>query len=314
MKISVRMEGGLGDHLLANRFIPPILDKYPNSKIHLFSDTNGNSLQSDTLLNLYDFYDSRTLIYRKSENYEIYSQFGKENFAAHISNTSDEDKALIYNCDKFFNLHIDWMEWLDYDIDWQRYFYHFPQPSLKINPILNIKPYIVLHIASDNLANNHRMSKSYLNGLIDNIPSKFDIFILSTKSTQDFINANFKESNRVKFFSKNINDVIRLVKGCAGMFAIDSGIKYFGYIFNKPTLTWAKESSKPHTCLPAFQMRWLTFPSLIFPLQFDAKYMCECMENLMDSNNLFLAPHLNTKEIDRTLIRRKESHEDSSMV
>ena len=82
MKISVRMEGGLGDHLLANRFVPSILDKYPNSKIHLFSDTNGNSLQSDILLNLYDFYDSRTLIYRKYENYKnLYKESLKLAFA-----------------------------------------------------------------------------------------------------------------------------------------------------------------------------------------------------------------------------------------
>ena len=97
MRISVRMEGGLGDHLLANRFVPAILDNHPNAEINLFSDTGGNSLQSDTLLNLYDFYNSRTLIYREQEEYNIYSQFGKENFPAHISNTSSEDKSIMYD-------------------------------------------------------------------------------------------------------------------------------------------------------------------------------------------------------------------------
>ena len=37
MKISVRMEGGLGDHLLANRFVPAILDKL--SLIHISEPT-----------------------------------------------------------------------------------------------------------------------------------------------------------------------------------------------------------------------------------------------------------------------------------
>ena len=305
MNISVRMEGGLGDHLLANRFIPAILDKHPDAKIHLFSDTGGSSLQSDTLTSMFDYYSSRTLIRRKGEKFNIRTQFGKENFAAHLDNICDEDRKLMTSFDKFYNLHIDWMEWMDYDFDWQRYFYHFPKPHLKIFEHKHDKPYFVIHAASDNLANNHRMPKKYLNQLINEIPKAYDIFVLSTKSTKDFIRANFKESPRLTFFEKNITEVIRLVKGCAGMFAIDSGIKYFGYTFNKPTLTWAKESKGPHSCLPAFQMRWLTFPSLIFPLQYDPEYLVRCMENLIKSNNLILAPHLTQKEIDQTLSRRR---------
>ena len=305
MNISVRMEGGLGDHILSNRFIPAILDKHPGAKIHLFSDTGGGSLQSDTLTSLFDFYSSRTLIKRKQKDYNIRTQFGKENFAAHLDNIRDEDRINMLSFDKFYNLHIDWMEWMDYDFDWQRYFYHFPKPSMQIFPTSNEKPYFIIHAASDNLGNNHRMSKKYLNSLVNEIPPKFDIFVLSTKSTEDFIRSHFKESPRLTIFQENITEVIRLVKGCSGMFAIDSGIKYFGYTFNKPTLTWAKESSKAHSCLPAFQMRWLTFPSLIFPLQHDAGYMVECMENLINSNNLILAPHLTLSVIDKTLIRRR---------
>ena len=305
MNISVRMEGGLGDHLLANRFILAILDKHPGAKIHLFSDTGGGSLQSDVLISLFDYYSSRSLIKRKSENHIISTQFGKENFAAHLDNIKETDKKRMLSFDKFYNLHIDWMEWMDYDFEWQRYFYHFPTPHLQIFPHENEKPYIVIHAASDNMGNSHRMSSRYLTELVNSIPPKFDIFILCTDSTKGFIDSRFKESSRLKIFQENITEVIRLVKGCAGMFAIDSGVKYFGYTFNKPTLTWAKESSKPHSCLPAFQMRWLTFPALIFPLEYNAKYMIKCMENLIDSNNLILAPHLSSKQIDKTLIRRK---------
>lgn len=305
MKISVRMEGGLGDHILANRFVLAILDKHPGAEIHLFSDTGGNSLQSDILTSLFNHYSSRTLIRRKKGEFNIRTQFGRENFAAHIDNINEEDKSLMMSFDKFYNLHIDWMEWMDYDFDWQRYFYHFPKPDLKIFSYKNKRPYIVIHAASDNLANNHRMQKKYLNQLVNNIPKCYDIFVLSTNSTKEFICATFQESPRLTFFEKNMAEVIGLVKGCSGMFAIDSGIKYFGYMFNKPTLTWAKESAKAHSCLPAFQMRWLTFPALIFPLQFDAVYLVNCMENLIASNNLILAPHLTQSEIDQTLIRRR---------
>ena len=305
MNISVRMEGGLGDHLLANRFVKAILDKHPGADINLFSDTGGKSLQSDVLLGLYKHYASRTLVYRKSENYKISSQFGEEKFPAHLNNIRNEDRALMNNCDKFYNLHIDWMEWIDFDFDWQRYFYHFPSPDIKIEPIKYEKPHVVLHLASDNLANSHRMSKKYLQKLVTDIPAAYKIVVLSTPSTAGFINSIFSENRKVEIFDKSIHDVIRLVKGCAGMLAIDSGIKYFGYIFNKPTITWAKESSRPHSCQPAFQMRWLTFPSLIMPLGHSSEYIVNCLLNLINSNNLFLAPHMSLAEIDSALIRRK---------
>lgn len=305
MNISVRMEGGLGDHILSNRFIPAILDKHPGADIHLFSDTNGKTLQSDVLMSLYNHFKSRTLIYRKSEKYKIKTQFGEENFPSHLNNIRNSDRALMNDCDKFYNLHIDWMEWLDFDFDWQRYFYHFPQPHIEIHPIKFNKPHIVLHVASDNLANNHRMKKGYLQKLLHDIPPAYDVIVLSTPSTDKFVQSIFKDEKRAIIFNKSIQDVIRLVKGCSGLIAIDSGVKYFGYVFNKPTITWAKESNRAHSCLPAFQMRWLTFPSLIMPLEHDSEYIVNCILNLINSNNLFLAPHLTMPEINKALIRRK---------
>ena len=49
-KILVRGEGGLGDCLLANRFIPAIKEKHPNSEITfaLDNDTPGTTLSVKT--------------------------------------------------------------------------------------------------------------------------------------------------------------------------------------------------------------------------------------------------------------------------
>ena len=132
MKISVRFEGGLGDHLLGNRLIPAIIEKHPESEIHLFSDTNESSFQSEVLNNLYNFYTSTTLLKRKNPNYSILSQFGKENFPAHLDNINEEQKKYMLSFDKFYNLHIDWLGWLDYDFRWQSYFNSFPLPHNKV--------------------------------------------------------------------------------------------------------------------------------------------------------------------------------------
>ena len=306
MKISVRFEGGLGDHLLANRFIPGILERNPGAEIHMFSDTGGNTLQSDTLLSLYNFYTSRTLLERKSKDYKIKTQFGNENFPAHLSNIKDDQREHMLNFDAFYNLHIDWLEWLDYDIGWQQRFNFFPKPTSKIFRFENKRPYIVMHIASDNLGNNHRMSEEYIKNLINGINDKYDVFVLSTNSTDEFVKSRTPKSKRVKIINAPLPQVIQIIKGCTGIFAIDSGIKYFGFTFNKPTLCWAKESARPHSCPYAFQIRWLTFPQLMFPLEHDAEYMNNCMTNLIETGNFFIGPHIEHEILNEAIIRREE--------
>ncbi len=307
MRISVRMEGGLGDHILANRFVPAIIDKYPGAEIHLFSDTSGKTLQSDTLLSLYKFYKSRTLLKRKSEEYYIKSQFGKENYPAHINNMDEYQKDYMLSFDKFYNLHIDWMDWIYFDFHWQNYFYHFPKPDYEVSDYKNKKDYIILHLASDNMGNNHRMSKKYLNSLISQIPITYDIKILSTPSTEDFILSTIEEKDHLQIISEPLPNIISLVKSSSGIIAIDSGIKYLGYTFNIPTISWAKESKKAHGCPLAFQARWLTFPHLYFPLEYNEKDMVECLLNLIASNNFFLNPKLQGQRLDNVLIRRIEN-------
>ena len=307
MKISVRMEGGLGDHLLANRFVPAILDKYPGAEIHLFSDTGGKTLQSDTLLSLYTFYKSRTLLKRQSEKYTISSQFGEENFPSHINNTNNEQRKQMLSFDKFYNLHLDWMEWVYYDFHWQNYFYHFPKPHLEVQKYPAVNNYIILHLASDNMGNNHRMSKKYINNIINNIPPLFDIKILSTPSTEEFINEVIEPKGNIEIISEPLPTIISMVKSSSGIMAIDSGIKYLGYTFNIPTLSWAKECKDPHICPLAFQARWLTYPQLYYPLEYDADRMVESLLNLIKSNNFFLNPNLEGKNLDRHLIRRVEN-------
>jgi ADP-heptose:LPS heptosyltransferase len=53
MNIAVRLEGGLGDCLLANRFVFAIKEKYPNSKITAYIDSEGQTFQKEALEILY---------------------------------------------------------------------------------------------------------------------------------------------------------------------------------------------------------------------------------------------------------------------
>ena len=64
-KILVRGEGGLGDCLLANRFIPAIKEKHPNSEITFALDNDrGETFQLDVLSHFYP---------DMSDNYSFFS-------------------------------------------------------------------------------------------------------------------------------------------------------------------------------------------------------------------------------------------------
>ena len=305
MKISVRFEGGLGDHILSNRFIPAIKEIHPESEIHLFSDTGGSKLQSEVLNSLFDYYSSTTLLKRASKDYRIMSQFGHENFPAHLNNIQKKQLDKMTSFDKFYNLHIDWLDWLDYDFNWQNYFSHFPAPNKKVKNFNHKNEYIILHVSSDNIGNNHRMSCDYIHNLIKKCIKNYDVFILSTPTTEEFVkNINFKSKN-VHILREDIHTVIGACKECAGIFAIDSAIKYFGYTFNKPTLCWAQESKQAHSCPLPSKIRWLTFPALTFPKEYDHDYMWKCMSNLIQNNNNTLCPYLNEPELSQALVRRR---------
>ena len=69
MNISIRLEGGLGDHLLGNRFISAILDANAGANLSIFSDTDGNSKSIETLKKLFPetYKNSHCIEKRKSQ-------------------------------------------------------------------------------------------------------------------------------------------------------------------------------------------------------------------------------------------------------
>jgi len=305
MKIAVRLEGGIGDHLLGNRFVRGILNEYPKARLDLFSETQGQITQSSALTYLFNYYDNVFLLNRENKDYIMKSQFGLENRPQSLQNTTQDQYELMESYDRLYDLHIDALDWMAYDFDWQRYFYSFPPPTNKIPSSDHCGDYLVLQLASDNLANGHRMSEEYLHAFISELAQDFQLFILSTPSTRSFIETVTHEGAGVNIFEGTLREVMSLIKDCSGIFGIDSGIKYLGYTFNKPTLCWARESLKPHVVTYAHQIRWLIFPQLFFPLEYNISYMKDCMNNLINTNNFFIAPQLGANDINNTLLKRE---------
>ena len=135
MKISVRMEGGLGDHLLANRFIPAIKEQWPGCKIDLWSDTEGSTSQSDTLKQMWPSYFNDVFVIEKKKHKKFRiksSNFPEEDYRGSLKMCLDVDLKLMEGVyDKFYDLHIDSLEWMNYDFDWFKHFQVFPTPEKK---------------------------------------------------------------------------------------------------------------------------------------------------------------------------------------
>ncbi len=305
MRIAVRMEGGIGDHILANRFVKGIRDIHADSTIDLFSSTNGSTTPSEVLNKMFDFYENTILTHQEKEEYQVQSQFGIENHPQHFDNIEKTQLDSIKSYDKTYNLHIDALDWMSYDFDWQRYFYSFPPPTRNIPQPKKEGAFIVVQIASANLGNNHRMTKEYISTFLKTLARDFKTYILSTPQTAEFVHSVVEEGPRTQICATSLGEVISLIRDCSGFFGIDSGMKYIAHTFNKPTLCWARESTKPHSTTLAHNIRWLTFPQLYFPLEFDAEYMKRCMKNLIETDNFFLAPHIESKNLTTTIIKRE---------
>ena len=73
--IAIRLEGGIGDHLLANRFVHAIKNKYKNCNFSFFSDPSKSHSEKEINLlkiNWPSIYNDNNckLIQRKSNNRE----------------------------------------------------------------------------------------------------------------------------------------------------------------------------------------------------------------------------------------------------
>jgi ADP-heptose:LPS heptosyltransferase len=175
MNIAVRLEGGIGDCLLANRFVFAIKEKYPNSKITAYIDSEGQTFQKEALETLYPnvYKELKIIPCKKYKELWIHSQFGEELNRGILENVPDEIREeMETKYDKFYDLHIDSLKWTEYDFDWLRYFYFFPKPELVCKNLLK-DDYIILHLVSSG-STSDRLENWYIDELIGTLRKSLD--------------------------------------------------------------------------------------------------------------------------------------------
>ena len=306
MDIAIRLEGGLGDHLLSNRFVHAIREKYPKEQFSIYSDTENNPHSINILKTLYPTIYTNTKVVgnRKDKNFKIRSQFGEEIYPSHINNLPDETLIDFKKHHKFYDLQIDALKWLNYDFDWLRYYYFFPKPQIDIEKKYE-ESYIMAHLYS-RPDSPYNLNQNYVIDLLNKIPiySNQKVLVLTTKDHESYYKNIFNNSNIIIDTADNLLDVFRIAKGCSLFIGIDSGIRYIPYHFSKPVFVFSKYCNTYGSVAPSHLIRWLLFQKNVFPVNFDSNIVLQIINNCISNPASQLFPEY-LKDIDNIVVNRK---------
>jgi ADP-heptose:LPS heptosyltransferase len=307
MNIAVRLEGGLGDCLLGNRFVPAIKEKYKEAAVTAYIDSEGKTFQKEGLSILYpSMYKQINIIERKKyKSFWVDCQFGTDNYYGALENVPDNIQEEFKSYDKFYDLHIDSLKWIDMDFDWLRYYRFFPKPELQIEN--NKGDYIVFHLISSTSVG-HRLEDWYIERLVKEAALKNKVYLISTEDTNCFYD-KVKDIENVHLFNGSIKEVCELISNAKLMLSTDSGFRYIAYGYGIPTLTYSKQSTQPFTSIPSHQIRWLMFPETCFPLNYDAINIVDIINKIIENRGYILLPYFkdfNIQAVKRIYAINKE--------
>ncbi len=313
-RINVRMEGGLGDHLLACRFLPAIKEKYPDAKITVFTDTNGKTFQLEGITLAYGhlFDDACVIPKKKFAEFWVKCQFGEDNFYGAIENVPDDfRKEMTENCDKFYDLHIDGLKWMSYDFDWLRYFHFFPKPRQTLFHEMDPRPYkyVVMHLHSAT-SKGHVLEQFYIDGLVKKVSEYTNVVLISTPE-DNHLYEHLKSSGstqadrlvgKVEVLNGSIDEVFYAISHANAMVSTDSGFRYIAYGSGVPTIAFSANCIAPGQVPLSHEIRWLMFTKHILPLNYSFTFVAKAVKNILENKGFGLVPFV--QDFNKELVNR----------
>lgn len=306
-KIAIRLEGGIGDHLCAIRFLPAIADIYPNCEFYGFSDTENNYAAKRVIETLWPnlFRHIEVIPNKKDKHYIMNHQFGQEKYISLLENIPDEyQHKMLNNFDKFYDLHIDGLHWMKYDFSWSKYFYTFMKPEINLGQKSVVKNQIALNLYSDSNSSN-LLDFRYIKKLIQELSLNYSLIILATKSNKHI----YSECEEyAKIVTEDIIDACKIIQNSQLFLTLDSGLKFLGYGLNTPTINFLSQITE-YGSLPIHQyIRWNPFTWSVVPLNYDIAKLQNLISLYIELNNNLL-PNIPISLVDMALVNRKHQHE-----
>jgi hypothetical protein len=266
MNILVKYEGGIGDCLLANRFLFAIKEKHPDSNIEVAFDTNGNPNQESILKRLWPsiYTNTFTIGKRLSDSYFIENKSGRVvNYPPHPNNLPASFNNKLKNCDRYYNLHIDSLNFMKYDFNWLSWYYHFPKPEnySVYNGKLPDK-FIMVHLLP-RMDSFHKLDREYSIQLIKQLQKVLPVVVICDEE-------NFGWYNNVSDYiiDPTFSEIFDIASKCSMFFGADSSVRYIPLHFGKPTYILSHHCTKPNDIKSvnhAHLLRWLVFRNNVLP-------------------------------------------------
>lgn len=302
-KIAIRLEGGIGDHLCAIRFLPAIKEIYQDCEFHGFSDTENNYAAKNTIETFWPslFKSIEVIPTKKDKNCILRHQFGEEKYIAAFSNIPDEYRnKILTEYDKFYDLHIDGLHWINYDFNWSKYFFQFLNPEIDLGKKQVINNQIAINLYSDSNKSN-LLDSTYAHNLIVELSKHYSLIILATKSNEHFYDSCRDYATIV---IKDIVDAVKVIQNSQLFLTLDSGLKFLGYSVGTPTINFLSQI-REYGHLPLHQyIRWNPFIWSVMPLNYDISKVKQLVD-LSISLKTNLIPSVPTHMIDSVLVNRK---------
>lgn len=302
MKVHLLAEGGLGDLIASTRFIAAAREKHPNAEITLFINNDNNDAFNRFIATHWSYLVDKIVgdVHRKSKNYTITSQFGTESYNAAFENIVAEDREFILKCDKFYNLHIDGLHYLDSDLPWLKYVRHFPKPENVAE--VKLPPNSVFINLYARAGHHNAISKEQSDGIIQSISDVNNaVIVAQSEEVRDTFYKGFED----KVVVADLEQSLALASQCELGVSIDSGLRYFLFPFGKACYTLSHLVKQPFSPPPSHIARWYMWPEHMLPLDVKPMYLGALVDNALTNKACLLFPQFHAAQIDQVIVKRK---------
>ena len=258
MKIGIIMYGGIGDHLLANRFIPAVLDFHQCEKVDILrpylnniDEHVGKHHASFIKESFPNFYSEIKFVQKKHSKH-------KDIWIDMQITTNDFHGSEEY--DFIYNFVPDALYWTKYQhLSIKKHFEYFPYPQIKI-PKIDLENYIFFHpLARDDQHPMHKFTKEYASKFVD-FANKNSLKLICPVSKDNEFLINFCKDINLEYYVCDLIEMWSFAKQSLAAICCDSSPKYFAMTYGKPTAIVTNIINE------AFMLRWLLNSNNVFSM------------------------------------------------
>jgi hypothetical protein len=291
--IIVRFEGGIGDCLLANRFLFAIKEAHPDSNIKVAFDTGVNNKQEKLMKHLWPstYVNTYTIGEKLNPQFITKNNEGRNvNYVNHPDNLPNKFKEDIKSSDIFYDLHIASLKFFKYDIPWMKYYWYFPKPEVVTEYKGKLpEKFILVHFypRPDSF---HSLDQSQAINLINELKKILPVVIICEEKYFDW----YKGCSEW-IIDPKIEEIFYIASKCEIFVGADSSIRYIPLHFGKASFVLSKHCQEPfrldkinlhHLC------RWSLYRNLTLPANIIPEIMGIIASNIVKNKGYFLFPEI----------------------